>query len=158
MARFDSAQAAMLIEAARRDADFTQAELAERAGITQPNLASMEAGKRRPSPEMLERILAAADYRPSVALSMRIADILAAVNRSGLAEPRVFGSVLRGEDHFDSDIDLFVSAPPGSGLFPLAALAADIEELTGFRADVVATGSAEKTELGRKLLEEAAPL
>ena len=158
MARFNPDQAAALITAARRDAGMTQSTLARQVGISQPNLAAMEAGARRPSAQMLERILECADYRPSIALSLRSAEIIAAAEGYGLHKPRVFGSVLRGEDHYTSDIDIFVSAPAETGLFPLAALASDIEELTGFRADVIAESSAAKSELGAVLLRDAVPL
>lgn len=158
MSRFDPDRAASLIAAARADAGLTQTELAGRVGISQPNLATMESGSRKPSADMLRRILEAADFRPSVAVSLRAPDIAAAALRHGLSNVRLFGSVIRGDDHFDSDIDVFVTAPTGAGLFPLAALASEVEEITGFPADVIADESASRTELGERLLGEAVPL
>lgn len=158
MGRFDPERAAALISAARADAGLTQVELAERAGVTQSNLATMESGRRRPSAEMLERILAAADYRPSVAVSREAAAIVAAAERFGLSAPRLFGSIVRGEDHYDSDIDLFVDAPIGAGLIPVAAFAAEVERLTGFPVEAIAGHSAEATPLGRRLLQQAVPV
>jgi len=158
MSRFDPQRAAELIAAARQDAGLTQFELAKRSGITQSNLSTMEGGRRRPSAAMLERILEAADYRPSIAVAHASGAIHAAATRRGLSEPKLFGSIIRGEDHFDSDIDLFVSAPVGSGLFPVAAFAAEVEQLTGFPTQVVAEHSATATALGRSLLRSAVPL
>lgn len=158
MTRFDPAAAAELIALAREDAGLTQAELARLAGVTQPNLASMEAGRRRPSPEMLERILRAADYRPSLPISRNSAEIRAAAARVGLANPRVFGSVIRGEDHFDSDIDLLVDAPPGTGFGPLALFADEVETLTGFPTEVHSASSASRSDFGAARLREAMPV
>lgn len=147
-----------LITAARKDAGLTQLELAARSGVTQSNLATMEAGRRRPSAAMLERILEAADYRPSLAIAREAAGIRQAALRYGLSDPRVFGSVLRGDDHFDSDIDLFVTATSGAGLIPVAAFADAVEQLTGFPVEAIAEHSAAATPLGRRLLAEAVPL
>lgn len=158
MPRFDVADAPALIRAAREDSGFTQSELARRAGITQPNLASIENGARAVSGELLERILRAADYRPSLALVRYADEIRAAAEWLGLSEIRVFGSALRGEDHFDSDIDLFVSSGDEVGLFTLAALASEVEALTGFPADVISETSALHSELGRRLVPDAVPL
>lgn len=155
MARFDVADAPALVRAARDDRGLTQAELAQRARITQPNLASIEKGTRAVSAELLERILEAADYRPSLALARCADQIRAAADRLGLSNVRVFGSTLRGEDHYDSDIDLFVSSEDDVGMFTLAELAEEVESLTGFPADVFSESSARRSELGRHLLPDA---
>lgn len=47
---------AELILLARKSAGLTQAQLSERAGISQPNIARLESGKYNPSVEFLERI------------------------------------------------------------------------------------------------------
>ncbi|UOE45624.1 helix-turn-helix domain-containing protein [Agromyces larvae] len=158
MARFDPAEASVLIAAARADAGLTQAALAERVGISQPNLAAMERGSRIPSTAMLERVLEAADYRPSVALVLHREDVRAAATSRGLTDVRVFGSMVRGDDHFDSDIDLFVNGGAGAGLMSAGAFAAAVERLTGFPVDVIAEESAAKTSLGSTLLATAVPL
>ena len=158
MVRFDVTKAAELIFDARRDAGLTQALLALRVGISQPNLAQMEAGKRTPSPEMLERILGAADYRPSIPVERYAKRIRELAEHRGLRNPRVFGSVVRGEDHFDSDIDLLVSPSPQTTLFTLAALAADVEDLTGFPADVVSDSGASTSMGTENIVRQAVPL
>ena len=55
---------------------------------------------------------------------------------------RVFGSVARGEDRPDSDVDLLAdSAPPGMSLFGLGAREqADLETIVGTRVDLVPAG------------------
>ena len=43
----------------------------------------------------------------------------------------VFGSVARGEDRPDSDVDLLADLPPGISLLGLARLQADLEAILG---------------------------
>jgi len=52
-----------LVRDARRKAGLTQAELAERAGTTQPVIARLERGGGNPTFETLERVLHAAGHR-----------------------------------------------------------------------------------------------
>lgn len=156
MARFDTARASELIRAARADAGLTQTELARRAGLRQPSLAQMEAGTRPVSGDMLERVLQAADYRPSLALAEHANAIVTAARRRGLTNVRAFGSVARGEDAFDSDIDLLVTPALGTDLFDLALFADDARQLTGFPIDVVADTS--QPGFLREAEREAVPL
>lgn len=156
MARFTFESAGEAIRRARADAGLTQAELADRAAISQPSLAQMESGKRNPSPHMLERVLRAADYRPSIPLAQHANAIVEAAARRGLTNVRVFGSTVRGEDGFESDIDLLVTPSASSDLFDIAAFANDVQNLTGFPADVVSDTSASPT-LSRAI-SEAMPL
>jgi hypothetical protein len=53
----------------------------------------------------------------------------------------VFGSVARGEDTADSDIDLLVDFDPTSSLLDLIALEEDLERLLGTSVDVVSAGA-----------------
>jgi transcriptional regulator with XRE-family HTH domain len=130
--------AARLIREARRDAGISQRELAERSGMKQSNIAAIESGRRKVSPELLRSLLEASDYRPSLALENAAAEVVAAAERLGFANVRVFGSVAIGTDRHRSDIDLLVD-PPGERLTPFAlgAFTAEAESLTGFPVDVV---------------------
>jgi len=58
-------------------------------------------------------------------------------SRYGLSNLRLFGSVARGEDSADSDIDLLVDVGPGVGLFDLAGCERDLEELLGAPVDLI---------------------
>ncbi|MFW8369171.1 nucleotidyltransferase family protein, partial [Klebsiella pneumoniae] len=51
--------------------------------------------------------------------------------------PRVFGSVLRGTDRDDSDLDLLVDALPGTTLFDLGGLQDELESMLGVHVDVL---------------------
>jgi uncharacterized protein len=63
--------------------------------------------------------------------------ILAAAAANGARQLRVFGSVARGEDTDDSDVDFLVSLEPGRTLLDLARLEISLEQLLGRRVDVV---------------------
>lgn len=156
MGRFDVSRASELIRAARVDATLTQAELARRAGLRQPSLAQMESGARGVSVEMLERVLRAADYRPSLPLADHAAEIVRMAAEHGLSNVRVFGSVLRGDDHVDSDIDLLVTVDPQVDLFDIALFTERVRRLTGFDVDVVS--DAETAAIARSAGAEAIAL
>jgi predicted nucleotidyltransferase len=50
---------------------------------------------------------------------------------------RLFGSVARGDDRPDSDIDLLVDFDQDSSLFDLMRMTRELEELLGHPVDVV---------------------
>lgn len=156
MGRFDITHASELIRRARLDAGLTQAELARRSGLRQPSLAQMESGKRNVSDEMLQRVLRSADYRPSLPLAEHADAITAAAARRGLTNVRVFGSTVRGEDGYDSDIDLLVTPSSGTDLFDIALFADEVRHLTGFPVDVIADSS--RSPALRRAAREALPL
>lgn len=116
---------------------MTQSELAQKAGLRQPSLAKIEGGARNVSPEMLERVLEAADYRPNLALERTFHLIREAAAKLGLRNVRVFGSVARGEDGYNSDIDLLVTPDEDVNLFDIAFFGEEVRRITGFPADIV---------------------
>jgi uncharacterized protein len=73
---------------------------------------------------------------PSAIASHRAA-IKRLVQRHRAANPRLFGSVLRGGATTDSDIDILVDALPGATLFDLGGLQIALEELLGARVDLL---------------------
>ncbi len=60
-----------------------------------------------------------------------------AAARHGVANVRVFGSVARGEEAAESDVDLLVDLSDGAGLFAIARLQRELEELLGARVEIV---------------------
>ncbi|MBC7908416.1 MAG: nucleotidyltransferase family protein [Rhodospirillaceae bacterium] len=70
-------------------------------------------------------------------LTERRDDILASAARHGATQVRVFGSVVRGEDRPDSDVDLLVLPDDTCGLIELIAFQQEMETLLGRRVDVV---------------------
>lgn len=65
------------------------------------------------------------------------ASIHAAAVARGAYDVRLFGSVARGEEGRDSDVDFLVALEPGRTLLDLSRLELDLERLLGRRADVV---------------------
>jgi predicted nucleotidyltransferase len=95
--------------------------------------------------------------KPSAALEMNRDAIRAAVGRYRTANPRVFGSVLHGEDREDSDIDILVDALPGATLLDLGGLQMDLESLLGVRVDLLTPGEL-PARIRAGVLSEAAPI
>ena len=63
-------------------------------------------------------------------------DVLACAARRGASRVTVFGSVARGEDNANSDIDLVVDLAPGTSLFGLMDMQEELETLLGVSVDL----------------------
>ena len=83
--------------------------------------------------------------------------ILAIAGRHGARNVRVFGSVVRGEDTPESDVDLLVDFEAGRGLFNHAALIEELQNLLGCKVDV-ASHNGLKTRIRQRVIEEAVVL
>lgn len=150
-------RAAQLIRAAREDLGLSQTSLAAAAGMQQPTISAYESGRKQPRLESLQRILAAAQTRPSIPLAVYADAILDAAKRFHLENVRVFGSTLRGQDTEHSDIDLLVHLTPAASLFDLGGFAHEVEAITGFEVDVL-TDDLEDDAHFAHVLTEAVPL
>ena len=75
--------------------------------------------------------------RPSQALSQHREAVCLAAARYRVANPRVFGSALHGNDREGSDLDLLVDPLPGATLFDLGGLQDELQELLGVSVDVL---------------------
>ncbi|MGH7580684.1 MAG: nucleotidyltransferase family protein [Gemmatimonadales bacterium] len=64
-------------------------------------------------------------------------EIRSAAHAHGASDVRLFGSVARGEEHPDSDVDFLVVLEPGRTLLDLARLEIRLEKLFGRRVDVM---------------------
>lgn len=64
-------------------------------------------------------------------------DILRIAQRHGAFNLRLFGSVARGDERLDSDLDMLVELEPGRSLVDRIALKQDLEDLLGREIDVV---------------------
>lgn len=124
----------------RAAAGLTQAELADRSGVAQPNIAAYENGQRQPSRTVLTRLRAAAKPRPSQVLADCRESVLALAREHKANDVRVFGSAARGDDRSGSDIDLLVRFDRDADVFDLAELVGSLEDLTGLDVDVVSEG------------------
>jgi predicted nucleotidyltransferase len=99
---------------------------------------------------------AVSDARPSAVLEVNRGVINELVAASGVLNPRVFGSVARGEDTPDSDLDLLVSVPE-SAAWDFLSLEDDLRAALGIKVDVVDDGGLRLPEHAQILLE-AVPL
>lgn len=84
-------------------------------------------------------------------------EILRIAASHGAHNVRLFGSVARGEDHQDSDLDLLVDMESGRSLLDLVGLGQDLEDLLNRKVDVL-TDTSVHPALRAKILAEARPL
>jgi predicted nucleotidyltransferase len=95
--------------------------------------------------------------KPSEALRIYRDAIRRAVETHRVCNARVFGSVVHGRDHDNSDLDLLVDALPGTTLFDLGGLQIELEELLGISIDVLTPGDL-PPKFRDKVLAEAIPI
>lgn len=107
---------------------MTQREIAQSVGRSQPEVSRLLG-------------LATPRFRASSLLGALLVDkrseILAAADLLGASNVRVFGSLARGEDGPESDIDLFVDMPTKYTLMDLAAVQVEFRKILGHPVDVV---------------------
>jgi predicted nucleotidyltransferase/DNA-binding XRE family transcriptional regulator len=151
------ASAGELLREARRRAGLSQTELARRAGVAQSVISAYESGRRQPALPTLLALIKAAGLdlhmelrRPQSPLSRlsgplgrRVrkerAQLVRTAAKYGVSNLRVFGSVARGEENADSDIDLLVDLPNDLGLLGLGRLQHEMEIILGAPVDLVPT-------------------
>lgn len=75
--------------------------------------------------------------RPSECLATRRDTVRQVVARNRGRNPRLFGSVARGEDRPGSDLDLLIDLDDSASLFDLSRMRLELEELLGIKVDVV---------------------
>jgi len=96
--------------------------------------------------------------RPSEVLEKNRQAIREATKRFNAANPRVFGSVARGEDRPDSDLDILVDALPGSTLLTLGGLQDALEQMMiGTSIHLLTPGDFPET-IRTRVLSEAKPI
>lgn len=95
--------------------------------------------------------------KPSLALNQHRSAIREITGRCRAANPRVFGSVLHGNDSDGSDLDLLVDTLPGATLFDLGGLQDELQELLGVPVEVL-TSRDLPLKFRDQVLAEAAPV
>lgn len=93
------------------------------------------------------------------AIALHRAQIDVVLPRYGAHNPRLFGSVARGEPSGNSDVDVIVDLDPAGGnvLMRLAGLGEEMSAILGVRADVVATDLL-RDNVAMTALHDAVPL
>lgn len=165
-----------MIRDARQAAGMSQAELARRAGVSQPVISAYESGRREPGMAMFTKLVSASGHRlvvrivpqpgaqrglPDTPMGRRLRRrrraVIETARRRGATNVRVFGSVARGEDTDSSDVDLLVDLDADAGLVALAGLSREFHDLLGAEVDVVPADSLKPAGRARALAE-AIPL
>ena len=118
-------------------------------------ISAYESGHRQPAVPALAALIDAAGYELVMSLRhqprrlrrlsgpvgrrvrRRRHDLVEAAAAHGVQNLRVFGSVARGDDRPDSDVDLLADLPPGLSLFGLGRVEADLEAILGSRVDLI---------------------
>jgi predicted nucleotidyltransferase len=84
-------------------------------------------------------------------------EILAIMRAHGASNPRLFGSVARGEDRPESDIDFLVDMESGRSLIDLIGLQQALESSLGRRVDLLTPPSLNR-HMRERILAEARSL
>ena len=84
-------------------------------------------------------------------------EILSIARKNRAYNVRIFGSVARGDEREDSDVDFLVDMEPGHSLLDRIGLMQDLEDLLGRKVDV-ATVKVLRYFCRERILEEAVPL
>lgn len=75
--------------------------------------------------------------KPSDALNANRAAIRRVVETYRATNPRVFGSVLRGEDTENSDLDILIDPHADTTLMDVATIQVELQRLLGVTVDVL---------------------
>ena len=95
--------------------------------------------------------------KPSDALQSNRAAIRIVVESHRALNPRVFGSVVRGQDTDDSDLDILIDPTPETTLFDIGAIRLELRQLLGVKVDVL-TPNALPDGFRARVLAEARPV
>jgi predicted nucleotidyltransferase/DNA-binding XRE family transcriptional regulator len=148
--------AATLVRSARERAELSARDLAARSGVSTSTVTRIERGELNPTVAMLERLVEASGNELVVmveprrcaptmeALRARRDEVLEAVGRFGGSNVRVFGSVARGEATEESDVDLLIDVPAGTGLVAVRQISDAVAAVLPWSVDVVTSGAARR--------------
>ena len=165
-----------MIRDARTRARLSQTDLARRAGVAQSVINAYESDRREPGLRTLTKLIEATGHHlaidlvptsgqrlglPATPIGRRLRRrrraILDVAARHGASNVRVFGSVARGDNTPDSDVDLLVDLDDGVGLLSRAALERELTDLLGTAVDVVPATTLKRC-VRDQVLGEAIPL
>ncbi len=90
----------------------------------------------RPATALMESV-DTKQKRPSERLADHNGEVLDLLAQFGATNIQVFGSVARGEDTVDSDLDILLDFPPEVGLFKQCGIVADLMDILGCDVDMV---------------------
>jgi predicted nucleotidyltransferase/DNA-binding XRE family transcriptional regulator len=140
----------------RKAAGLTQRDLAKSSGVKQPTIAAIESAASPATREALENALRG--IRPAALLFDHIDEVDAVLVNAGATNPRVFGSVARGNDRPESDIDLLVHLPPNASIMDLLRVEEELARILTVNVDLVSDTSDAAGPVLQRALAEAVPL
>jgi predicted nucleotidyltransferase len=79
------------------------------------------------------------------------------LERFGMGNPKVFGSVARGDDAEGSDLDILVVAPPEATFYDLARVELELEGILGCKVEVL-TKESLAPDIARNVEADLAPM
>ena len=95
--------------------------------------------------------------KPSESLRLHRAAIRSIVAAHRASNARVFGSVAKGLDTEDSDLDILVDPAPDTTLFDIGAIRYELRQLLGLTVDVLTPNGLPES-FRDAVLAEAAPV
>ncbi|WP_055661306.1 nucleotidyltransferase family protein [Roseibium aggregatum] len=95
--------------------------------------------------------------KPSKIYQTHSEKIRSVVAEHRASNPRLFGSVLHGEDKEGSDLDILVDPSPEMSLMDIGAIRHKLKSLMGFPVDVL-TPAALPDRVRERVLQEARPI
>ena len=84
-------------------------------------------------------------------------DILSLARQHGAASIKIFGSVVRGEEQLNSDVDFLVRMEKGRSLLDMGGLLMDLQDLLGCKVDVISENGL-RSRIKEHVLQEAMPI
>jgi predicted nucleotidyltransferase len=75
--------------------------------------------------------------KPSIALNLNRDAIRRIVESHRARNARVFGSVVHGQDHDNSDLDILIDPTPETTMLDVGAIRHELGQLLGIRVDVL---------------------
>jgi predicted nucleotidyltransferase len=91
-------------------------------------------------------------------LRSRRDEILAICARHGASNVRIFGSVARGEQDDQSDVDFLVGIEDGRSLYDFIDMILGLEDALGCPVNVVEDAALKDDRFGRRVTTDAVPL
>ncbi|HED19200.1 MAG TPA: nucleotidyltransferase [Gammaproteobacteria bacterium] len=79
--------------------------------------------------------------KPSIAYQRHREAIQQIVERHHAKNPRIFGSVLHGQDTEESDLDIIIDTTEETSLFDVGAIRTELTRLLGVEVDVLTPGA-----------------
>jgi predicted nucleotidyltransferase len=79
--------------------------------------------------------------RPSISVAKHGDQVRKILEGFRMRNPQLFGSVARGDDTENSDLDILVEVPPGTTFYDLARAELELEAVLGCKVEVLTKDS-----------------